>query len=243
MELSSDEQDLTVFENLMHEFDTARQGIRTTISAVNRATNGPRADMPSLKAHAAHLVDQLDMLDVLFEFLKIELNPELIKKGGKAEINIHGIFYRAVKHYSARLKEKSLGFKIEDVQGFVLRTSTSLAILPLILMDNAVKYAPKGGHLTIGLDQLERRITIESKGTEVMKDEISQIFDRGFRGKYAIRTDSGGQGLGLFIAKRICDVLGCTIGVKQTATAIEFGGIPYTTVRFQISLPRHITNQ
>jgi signal transduction histidine kinase len=235
MNPSADKSDLTVFENLMHEFDTARVGIRTTISQLNKATNnGFNPNIQNLNAHMARLVDQIDILDVLFEFLKIELNPELIRLGTKVELNVHGIFYRACKHYTARFKEKELKWKLDKVEGFFVKTTSSLSIIPLILFDNAIKYSPRKAQIYITIDEVGRKISVESQGPEIKCDEIGHIFERGYRGEYAKLTNSGGQGLGLYISKRICDALGFTIKVEQAMTQYRYGGIPYATVSFTV---------
>ena len=241
MDDTEDKGNLTIFTNLMHEFDTARVGIRKTISELNRAVKGADVDIERVNAYTPRLVEQLDLLDVLFEFLRIELNPDLITYATKSEINIHGIFWRALRHFSAQLQEKHLKWTLDKVSGFVVEASPSLAILPIVLIDNAIKYAPKQDHLYVNLDPTSRTVTIESHGPRIGDDEMKVIFDRGFRGQYARLTHSGGQGLGLYMARRICDAHGFTIKATQTVSSYSIGGVTYATVAFVVRFNENVS--
>ena len=72
-----------------------------------------------------------------------------------------------------------------------------------ILMDNALKYAPPGGHLTL---RLERTVVLTVSNTTVYpvdKESLEHLFDRFYRADQSRNTQTGGYGLGLSIAKSI----------------------------------------
>lgn len=75
-----------------------------------------------------------------------------------------------------------------------------------ILMDNALKYAPPGGHLTLRLERQGRTVVLTVSNTTVYpvdKESLEHLFDRFYRADQSRNTQTGGYGLGLSIAKSI----------------------------------------
>ena len=77
--------------------------------------------------------------------------------------------------------------------------------LVMILLDNAVKYTPPSGKITVNLEQAGHtaKMCVENTGVEIPSEEISHIFDRFFRTDKSRARDNGGYGLGLAIAQSI----------------------------------------
>jgi len=81
----------------------------------------------------------------------------------------------------------------------------SLALQNLI--ENAVRYTPKGGKISISLEPKENYIefSIKDTGIGIPKDQQSRVFTKFFRGTNAVKLETEGSGLGLFIAKNIIE--------------------------------------
>lgn len=75
------------------------------------------------------------------------------------------------------------------------------------LMENAVKYTPKGGTVTLemvhGIGQVA--ISVADTGIGIPQTAQDRIFSRFFRAQNAVTMVTDGSGLGLFIAKRIVE--------------------------------------
>jgi signal transduction histidine kinase len=80
-----------------------------------------------------------------------------------------------------------------------------------ILLDNAVKYTPQGGTVTVGVRGREDRVELEvsDNGVGIGEDELPLIFER-FHRAVAARAEDG-AGLGLSIARQIAEAHGGTI--------------------------------
>jgi len=78
------------------------------------------------------------------------------------------------------------------------------------LFDNAIRYTPKGGQVTVSLkhDKKEIEFSIADTGVGVPEDQQSRVFSKFFRGANVIRLDTEGSGLGLFITKNIIEAHG-----------------------------------
>ncbi len=71
------------------------------------------------------------------------------------------------------------------------------------LVDNAIKYTPRGGKVDIEADQAENevKITVKDTGVGISERELDNIWDRLYRGDKS-RTERG-LGLGLSLVKAI----------------------------------------
>lgn len=98
------------------------------------------------------------------------------------------------------------------------------------LLDNACKYAPEGGivTLTVGVDAGRAAVTVDDSGPGIPEAERQAIFDR-FHRASATASDTGGAGLGLAIADAI---------VKATGGRWSIGTAPEGGARFSVSWAR-----
>src|SRR5262249_28853864 len=99
------------------------------------------------------------------------------------------------------------------------------------VVDNAIKYSPKGSAVVVRVRAEGDRAVVEvaDQGPGIAPEHRERIFDRFFRLDEARSRDSGGTGLGLAIAKWAVDVNGGTIAV---------GNGPAGGSVFRIVLPR-----
>jgi PAS domain S-box-containing protein len=87
-----------------------------------------------------------------------------------------------------------------------------------ILLDNALKYSPTGGTVTVGAER--KRDTVEvsvaDEGIGIPQADQEQIFRKFYRGTDAdARAGAGGTGLGLFIARGLVVAMGGRIWVRS----------------------------
>ena len=99
----------------------------------------------------------------------------------------------------------------------------------LNLGDNAVKYTPAGGRvsLEVRVGPQAAIVSVTDSGIGIQPEHLSRVFDRLFRAHAADRS-SAGAGLGLAIAKRIVEAHHGTIGVTSA---------PNQGATFTIQLP------
>jgi signal transduction histidine kinase len=96
------------------------------------------------------------------------------------------------------------------------------------LLENAVNYTPKGGHVRLRLhgDGDNVRLEVQDSGIGIPESELARIFDRFYRGTEARSMHSEGVGLGLAIVKYVVEGHGGSI----SASASPGGGATFAVV-------------
>jgi two-component system phosphate regulon sensor histidine kinase PhoR len=85
------------------------------------------------------------------------------------------------------------------------------------MLDNAVKYSPAGGRVTIAAvaDDSFVTVSVRDTGPGIPLHEQTRVFERFYRVDAGRSRDQGGTGLGLAIVKHIVQLHGGTVGVES----------------------------
>ena len=140
--------------------------------------------------------------------------------------------------YAANFSEVDLGSLVEelyeDCSMLALRKHIAVRLLKntpitlvgdrirlrqlfLNLVDNAIKYTPEGGSVSLSMDRRNGSalFEVQDTGIGIPPEEVEKIFDRFYRVDKARSRDLGGTGLGLSIAKWIVELHRGTITVQS----------------------------
>ena len=121
----------------------------------------------------------------------------------------------AVAAQTARLMQpladkKNITLNAENLPKTIVQADEQkIRQLVLILVDNAVKYTPDGGKVTVAFKDAPKgqvMFAVSDTGIGISKDDQSKIFDRFYRVDKARSREMGGNGLGLAIAQEIINL-------------------------------------
>jgi PAS domain S-box-containing protein len=89
------------------------------------------------------------------------------------------------------------------------------------LVDNAVKYSPDGGSVTVELGSSNRRVrvAVRDEGLGIPTAEQERIFEKFYRLDPSLTRGVGGSGLGLYISRELVARMGGTLVVRSTLGA------------------------
>ena len=104
--------------------------------------------------------------------------------------------------------------------------SFKLAQVIYNVIDNAIKYTPRGGSVRVDLFRQGKKavIRISDTGIGIPAEDLPHIFDRFYRVDKARSRETGGTGLGLSIVKQIVLMHDGDI----TASSVENEGTTFT---------------
>jgi len=98
-----------------------------------------------------------------------------------------------------------------------LGDQTRLTQLLINLVDNALRYTPAGGRVTVGVMQQGgwAELCVADTGVGIAAEHLPRLFERFYRADPARARADGGSGLGLAIAQWIAQAHGGEIGVES----------------------------
>lgn len=119
--------------------------------------------------------------------------------------------------FSPMAQDRNLTFKI-DRSDTVVVSADKTRMLQLVsnLLDNAIKFTPEGGAITLTLikETGGARLEVCDTGIGIPEDEIPYIFNRFYQVDDVRSGTARGTGLGLQICRRIADAHGWDLSVK-----------------------------
>ena len=167
------------------------------IAAISQETEGMKDLVESLLFLARH-----DKKTLMMEISEFDTS-ELICEVQKEEAMVHTEYvFETVKAESIRIKAD------RNMMKQVLR----------ILCDNAVKYSEKGTTVTLSCADEGNGLcclSVKDQGQGISQEDLPKIFDRFYRSDKARKSETGGHGLGLSIARIIVIAHGGKIRVRS----------------------------
>lgn len=121
-------------------------------------------------------------------------------------------------HREASMVTPEDSFAVEPLEHCMIEADRGMIKQVMrILCDNAVKYTPKGGRIVMGVMKRPDGCTLllSDNGPGIAKEELQKVFDRFYRSDSARKSDSGGHGLGLSIARIIVIAHGGRLRVRS----------------------------
>ncbi len=208
-----------------HELRTPLAALKIQAQVAKRSSNNEERNQALDRLlegveRATHLVEQL--------LTMARVDPE----GSTAlhtEIRLDRLCEEMLANYVPNAEAKQIELEL-DVDGVTVLSGLreSLEILLRNLLDNAIRYTPKGGRVSVRLTQCDDgsiELHVGDSGPGIPQSEHTQIFDRFYR---LAGQNTEGSGLGLSIVQRIAELNQAKIKLGTS----ELGGLE-VTVHFQ----------
>lgn len=125
-------------------------------------------------------------------------------------------------HREAKMLSGTHKFELNPAQNARINGDKDmLKQLMRILMDNAIKYTPEGGSITLGVRRDSRSciLSVTDTGAGISAEELPKVFDRFYRCDGARKQQTSGHGLGLSIARIIVVAHGGKLKVRSKVGA------------------------
>ena len=123
---------------------------------------------------------------------------------------------RAVAQYAPKAGEKGIVLTTQQTEGSAVFDPKWTEEAVCNLLDNALKYTPAGGTVTVEVKNYElfSAIRVADTGPGIPEGEQAKIFGRFYRAQGAWQTE--GVGIGLFLTRQIAEKQGGYVKVEST---------------------------
>jgi heavy metal sensor kinase len=199
-----------------HELRTPLAVMRTT-TEVSLRTSQTVADYREAQQEVlSELEKTSSLVEKLMLLARADAGAETLQRN---PVNVAGCLRDACKDGRVLAEAKQLEFAehVDAQELFVEGDSHALHRLFLILLDNAVKYTPPGGSVSVGLKQSNGFAIAEFRdtGIGISAVDLPNVFDRFYRADKARSREYGGVGLGLSIARWVAEAHRGSIEVQS----------------------------
>jgi len=220
--------------NVSHELRTPLTAIKGLVETLR---DGAVDDRKVRDRFLATVEDETDrLIRLVNDLLVLSKADSQALKLKREPLDVRDLIERSVHKLAPQLEEKGLLVEVSasEEPRLVVADADRIEQVLVNLLDNAIKYSPQGGRITVAIDEGSPTqgmvgVAVRDQGLGIPAGDLPRVFERFYRVDRARSRDGGGSGLGLSIAKAIVEAHGGEITLRSE----EGQG---TTVRF--TLPR-----
>jgi two-component system sensor histidine kinase TctE len=235
---------------LVNAINALLQRLQLILSAQNRfiadAAHQLRTPLAGLKAQIAlalrqqsledvrHSLDQLQigaerLTHLVNQLLSVARNePGADRSLALASIDLNTLAQGTTGEWIADAVKRNIDLGFEGAGHSVMVNGDAMRLNELLknLLDNALRYTPSGGTVTVRVTA-EPALEVEDNGPGIPKEERERVFERFYR---LLGNGADGSGLGLAIVKEIAQSHGASASVKAGKNGVG--------ACFRVSFPR-----
>ncbi len=193
-----------------HELRTPLAALKIQAQVALRSTNA--AERGAALENVLHGVDRATRLvEQLLTLARVD--PETATLDYQ-QVDLHSLAAAIMADIEHLAHAKQIELRLDsDSACYVLGESTQLGLLLRNLLDNAIRYTPAGGHVSVTVrDDDGVKLQVRDTGVGIPEAEREQVLKRFYR-----ITGSGeeGSGLGLSIVRRIAELHGANLELSD----------------------------
>jgi len=209
--------------DLAHELRTPLTNLRGCMEAMGDGV------IPASRETFATVENEFIRLTRLVEDLQQLARADAAKVFlDRKEVSLHLLLSQIVGLYSHNFEEKGIAVIWHLEPGTEMVSADGDKLLQAIrnLVDNAWKYSPAGGAVTISTSRTAAGIktVVANRGARIDEQSLPFIFERFFRADRSRSRAVGGAGIGLAIVKELVEAHGGQVGAESddTSTRVWF---------------------
>ncbi len=189
-----------------HELNTPLAAMRGELEVALRRERTPGEYRQILE----RLLKEVDRLSGIVEDLLLlaRLDARSVERALE-KVSLDRLVLEAFEEAGRSAQDRGVSVRLERIDEAQARGDASLfKRLVANLLDNAVKFTPAGGNVSVALvaEGPSATLVIEDSGMGIDEKDVTRIFDRFYRADRSRSKQTGGVGLGLSIVREIADL-------------------------------------
>jgi two-component system sensor histidine kinase TctE len=200
-----------------HQLRTPVAGLKAHVELALREN-----DMAQAKRALAHLYTGVERLARLVsQLLSLARNePDTAKTQSFAPLDLNRLAFETTMDWVPEAYKKDIDLGFEGGEGALVIDGDAARLTELInnLLDNAIRYSPNGGRVTMRVSaDGAPRLAVSDDGPKIPVEERQRVFERFHR---LLGTHTEGSGLGLAIVREIAELHGAEVSLEDDADGV-----------------------
>ncbi len=188
-----------------------RTPLAVVMASADLLESDPSIKSPFLKQVIADVRDEVKkMTKLVSDLLIVARSDNKALKLKPTKFDLGAVVAQTARLMQPLAEQKKITLVAEEMpKNMIYADEQKIRQLILILVDNAVKYTPEGGCVTVHFCKAEKgkvAFAVADTGIGIAKEDQDKVFDRFYRVDKARSREMGGNGLGLAIAQEIVNM-------------------------------------
>lgn len=188
-----------------------RTPLAVVMASADLLESDPSIKSPFLKQVIADVRDEVKkMTKLVSDLLIVARSDNKALKIKPTKFDLVAVVAQTARLMQPLAEQKKITLVAEEMpKNMIYADEQKIRQLILILVDNAVKYTPEGGCVTVHFCKAEKgkvAFAVADTGIGIAKEDQDKVFDRFYRVDKARSREMGGNGLGLAIAQEIVNM-------------------------------------
>lgn len=221
------EKERALEKRQMEFFSAVSHELKTPLTVIKGQLEGMLLGVGAYRDHQKYLSRSLAAINTLQEDVQHILTVSRLEGAENIEFTEFDIG-ETIKEYLSVTEDlrvsKSLRLETYIDRGLSVRgDSKLLAMVIENLIDNAIFYSPESNEIFISAKGGETfSFSIENTGVHIPQEELPKIFEAFYRREKSRNRQTGGSGLGLYIAEKILERHGSFCEAVNTERGVRF---------------------
>lgn len=207
-----------------HQLKTPLAGLRSQAELALKAAPNQEIEenlrkIVSGTTRATRLINQLLLMASAENPDRVQLVP----------LDLNELARQITEEWVPQALDRGIDLGFEGTESAAMIRGHALLLTEVLnnLVDNALRYAPYSGHVTVSINMTstEVRLVVEDNGPGIPSDERERVFDRFYR---VLGTQTHGSGLGLAIVKEIAQKHHASVSIGAANASANPPGTRFT---------------
>ena len=189
-----------------HELKTPLAAMRTSAQVLDMADAGEETKREMLDIILRNIDRQTNLVNDLLDLSRIESGRMELKIGSVSLDSVIADSIESVKQ-AASEGDIKLNVELSESLASVKGDREKLTQVVINLLNNAIKFTPRSGEISIKARELNGQVEVKvsDTGIGIPPEDLDSVFDKFYQVDSTLTREAGGTGLGLAICKGIIE--------------------------------------